>query len=115
MKTVVRYMKLLLPRSPEQIQIRRDLSTLGHHLEIEAATMFKSCLPSEVLAAQSIKGAGKSIGLLSVVPRTSFRTMGPHAIEVTRRYFDIAQKAIVDGKFEFRRTQFERLAAQLQP
>lgn len=115
MKQVVQYMKLYLPRTEEQIQVRRDLALLGQQLEIEAAQLFRSPLNAEVVAAQSIKAAGKSIGLLTAVPRTSFRSLAPQAIDLVRRYFYIAQKVVSESQIEFRREQFERLVVQLQP
>ena len=115
MKKVVNYFKLWMPRSPEQIQVRRELSFLGQHLEIDASQKYHSPMPSDALAAQSIKGAGKAIGLLTAIPRTSFRTMAPKAIEAVRAYFKIAQRVIDEERIESQRMQFERLAGQLQP
>jgi hypothetical protein len=115
MKPVVDYFKLWMPRSPEQRQVRCELALLSQHLEIEASQRFHSPMASDALAAQSIKGAGKAIGLLTVIPRTSFRTMAPKAIEAVRTYFKIAQGVLDEHQIESHRMQFERLAGQLQP
>lgn len=115
MKQVLSYLSLMLPRSAEQQEIRRELTLLSQRMEIQACQWFRSPMSADVLAAQSVKAASQSIRLLANMPRTSFTRFAPRAIELAQGYFRIAQD-VADGlTLQMQKDWFERLAQKLEP